>query len=163
MPTVIQLRTVMCPVTGCRWHCLVERAEEVSGRCPRHQEELQETTAPEDRITVTVRDASDFDDPTVIERGGARRFMTRADADEHDAAERQSHMDRSVAEAKQAGDKRAKATLVQEARDRWVAPTRVDLSPARRQALRGRCALRGQTLRDRGRRRLLRLRHHDLA
>ena len=66
--------------------------------------------------------------------------MTRADADEHDAAERQSHMDRSVAEAKQAADKRAKATLEQEARERWVAPTRVELSPDRRQALKDKIA-----------------------
>ncbi len=58
MKTIIKLKTYMCP--NCRFHRASDNLPE-DGLCPIHKLTLEKTTAPEDKITVTIMGEEELD------------------------------------------------------------------------------------------------------
>lgn len=88
--TIIQIETFMCPLgignlannPACRFHTAADKIP-ADGLCPIHQLPLEKTTAPEDKITITIMDEAEVD--TLIKYGD--KIVPPTVADELDAAE----------------------------------------------------------------------------
>ena len=94
MPMILHIETFMC--AECRFHVLAPQAGNPVPVCPTHGASLRRSLLADDRITVTIRDEADFDDPTMHESHG--NFLPAARLDQLDAEALTAHHERLTAQ-----------------------------------------------------------------